>query len=248
MKRKILLPLTAIAICGLSFMYLSKLIEQKDQKIKDAETEVLRLWDEKIAEYQYLVNVNYRDSEFMKSFFDSLIISYDKLRVISSPKDLVEADKKYLRSFIFKQMAAKGFINKAEILPKLKVKSAAQMFEGTKLEQLQRLESILSPYFMTKCMYFQDYDIWEKTNNRILQPGDTTVFMIRILKNYDLRSHQLELIPSRRMKIVKPYLGELEVAIPKSENDLIKINFQMYNWLERDTVTQNIYLSREWVL
>lgn len=248
MKRKILLPLIAIAICGLSFMYLSRLIEQKDQKIKDVETEVLRLWDEKIADYQFLVNVNYRDSEFMKSFFDSLIVSYDKLRVISSQKDLAEADKNYLRSFIFKQMAAKGFINKAEILPRSKVKSVAQMFEGTKLELLQRLESILNPYFMTKCMYSQDFDIWEQTNNRILYPGDTTIFMIRILKNYDLRSHQLELIPSNGMKIIEPYLGEIKVAIPKNEKDLIKINFQLYNWLKRDTITQNIHLSRKWVL
>jgi hypothetical protein len=209
---------------------------------------VLRLWDEKIADYQFLVNVNYRDSEFMKSFFDSLMVSYDKLRVISSQKDLVEADKNYLRSFIFKQMAAKGFINKAEILPRLKVKSAAQMFEGAKLELLQRLESILSPYFMTKCMYSQDFDIWEQTNNRVFYPGDTTIFMIRILKNYDLHSHQLELIPCSGMKIIEPYLGEIKVAIPKNEKDLIKINFQLYNWLKRDTITQNIHLSREWVL
>ncbi len=145
MKRKILLPLTAIAVCGLSFIYLFKLVEQKNQKIKAAEAEVFRLWDEKIADYQFKVNVNYRDSEFMKSFFDSLMVSYDKLRVISSQKDLAEADKNYLRSFIFKQMAAKGFISKAEILQRLKVKSVAQMFEGTKLELLQRLESILSP-------------------------------------------------------------------------------------------------------
>lgn len=229
-------------------MYLSKLIERKNEKIKAAETEVFRLWDEKIADYQFQVNVNYRDSEFMKSFFDSLIISYDKLRVISSQKGLAEADKSYLRSFILNQMAAKGFITKSEILQRLKVKSVAQMFEGTKLELLQRLESILSPYFMTKCMYSQDYDIWEQTNNRILHPGDTTVFMIRILKNYDLRSHQLELIPSRGMKIIEPYLGEIEVAIPKNKNEQIKINFQMYNWLDRDTITQNIYLSRNWVL
>lgn len=248
MKKKILLPLTAIAICVLSFMYLLKLIEQKDQKIKDAETEVFRLWDEKIADYQFLVNVNYRDSEFMKSFFDSLMVSYEKLRVISSKKHLVEADKNYLRSFIFKQMAAKAFITKSEVLQRLQVESAAQMFEGTKLELLQRLESILSPYFMTKCMYSQDYDIWEKTNNRVLHPGDTTVFMIRILKNYDLHSHQLELIPSGGMKIIEPYLGEIKVVIPKNENDLIKINFQLYNWLKRDTITQNIHLSREWVL
>ncbi len=48
----------------------------------------------------------------------------DKLRVISSQKDLAEADKNYLRSFIFNQMAAKGFISKAEILQRLKVESA----------------------------------------------------------------------------------------------------------------------------
>lgn len=248
MKRKTPLILITTLIFGISFIYLSKLIERKNEKIKAAETEVFRLWDEKIADYQFLVNVNYRDSEFMKSFFDSLMVSYDKLRVIISQKDLAEADKNYLRSFIFNQMAAKGFISKAEILQRLKVESADQMFEIPGLELLQRLESILSPYFMTKCMYSQDYDIWEKTNNRILKPGDTTVFMIRILKNYDLRSHQLELIPSSSMKIIEPYLGEIKVAIPKNENDLIKINFQMYNWLKRDTITQNFYLSRNWVL
>jgi hypothetical protein len=34
MKRKIRLPLTAIAVCGLSFIYLCKLVEQKKSKNK----------------------------------------------------------------------------------------------------------------------------------------------------------------------------------------------------------------------
>ena len=248
MKRKTPLILITTLIFGISFIYLSKLIERKNEKIKAAEAEMFRLWDEKIADYQFKVNVNYRDSEFMKSFFDSLIVSYDKLRVITSQNDLSEADKNYLQAFIFNQMAAKGHISKAEILQRLKVESADQMFESPKLELLQKLETILSPYVMCKSMYIQDYDIWEQTNNRVLHPGDTTIFMIRILKNYDLHSHQLELIPSNGLKIIEPYLGEIKVAIPKNENDLIKINFKMYNWLERDTITQNINLSREWVL
>ena len=248
MNRKTPLILITTLVFGLGFIHLSKLIERKNEKIKAVEREMFRLWDEKIADYQFKVNIYYRGSEFMESFFDSLIVSYDKLRVITSQKDLSEADKNYLQAFILNQMAAKGFISKAEILQRLKVESVAQMFEGTKLELLQKLESILSPYFMCKSMYTQDFDIWEQTNNRVLRPGDTTIFMIRILKNYDLHSHQLELIPSNGLKIIEPYLGEIKVAIPKNENDLIKINFQMYNWLKRDTITQNFYLSRNWVL
>ncbi len=60
MKRKTPLILITTLIFGISFIYLSKLIERKNEKIKAAETEVSRLWDEKIADYQFLVNVNYR--------------------------------------------------------------------------------------------------------------------------------------------------------------------------------------------
>lgn len=248
MKKERLFTLAVITICGLSFMYLFWLIEEKDKKIKAAEAEVFRLWDEKIADHQFLVNVNYRDSEFMKSFFDSLIVGYDKLRVISNQKDLTETDKNYLQAFIFNQMAAKGFISKAEILQRLKVESFNQMFASPKLELLQKLESILSPYFMCKSRYNQDFDIWKKPGSGSIGPGDTTVFMIRILKNYDMHSHELELISSSEMKIVKPYLGEIKAVIPQNEREEIHIKFQMYNWSSRDTITQNIYLSTNWVL
>lgn len=248
MKKGRLFTLAVMAICGLSFIYLFWLIEGKDQKIKAAEAEVFRLWDEKIADHQFQVNVNYRDSEFKKSFFDSLMVSYNQLRMISNQKDLGEFEKNYLRSFIFNRMTTMGFISKAEILERLKIKSEAQMFVGSKLELLQRLESILNPYFMTKCMYNQDFDIWKKPGGGCLVPGDTTVFMIRILKNYDFHSHELELISSSEMKTVKPYLGEIKAVIPQNERSEIHLKFQMYNWLNRDTITQNIYLSRNWVL
>jgi hypothetical protein len=178
MKKQTLTNLIIIGVSLIGFVYLINVNRDQRKKLAKKENEILKLWDDKIAEYQFLVNVTYRDSENLKVFFD-------------------------------------------------------------------KLEKLFNPNFMTKCIYFQEFDIWEKKENWNLSAGDTTTFMIRLLKNYDLNSHQIELIPSVDLKVIKPYLGELQIVIPKDakEGEPRKVSFQIYDWVNRDTIVQEMYLN-----
>ncbi|MBX2930287.1 MAG: hypothetical protein KF852_20820 [Saprospiraceae bacterium] len=234
-----------IGISLIGFVYLINLNKKQKERLEEKEAEVLKLWDDKIAEHQFLVNVTYRDSESMKEFFDNLNSSYNKLRQLLNQEELTEIDKKQLIDFIINDFTETAGMKKEEVFRRLKVESEDYMFVGDNLEIVKRLERLFNPNFMTKRIYFQDFDIWEKRENWNLNPGDTTVLMIRLLKNYDLNSHQMELIPSEELKVIEPYLGELTVVTHKGakESKSREISFKIYDWVRQDTIVQKIYLN-----
>jgi hypothetical protein len=244
MKKQTLINLATIGILLIGvFYFLDANRKQKNELVKK-EKEILELWDSKIAEYQFLVNVTFRDSEVRKYFFDRLDNCYKKMRLLLNKKELSEIDKKEFTDFIMGEFPEIAGMKKEEILKRLNIENQNQIFNGSNLEIVKRLEKLFNPSFMTKCVSFKDFDIWEKQENWNLNPGDTTKLMIRLLKNYDLSTNQLEFFPSENLKIIEPYLGELKVIIPKDakENQTREVSFILYDWIKKDTVIQKIYL------
>ncbi len=237
--------MTIIGISLIGFVYLINVNREQKEELEKKENEVLRLWDDKIAEYQFLVNVTYRDTDRMKDFFNKLDSAYDKLRALLNEKELTEFDKKQLKDFILNDFTKTAGMKEEEVFSRLEVEDISQIFVGDNLEIVEKLEKLFNPNFMTKCVYFQDFDIWEKRENWNLNAGDTTTFMIRLLKNYDLYSHQMELIPSVDLKVIEPYLGELRVVIPEDakEGESRKLTFQIYDWVNQDTIVQEMYIN-----
>ncbi len=246
MKKQTLINLTIIGISLIGFVYLINVNREQKEELDKKENEVLRLWDDKIAEYQFLVNVTYRDTDRMKDFFDKLDSAYDKLRALLNEKELTEFDKKQLKDFILNDFTKTAGMKEEEVFGRLEVEDINQIFVGDNLEIVEKLEKLFNPNFMTKCVYFQDFDIWEKRENWNLNAGDTTTFMIRLLKNYDLYSHHMELIPSVDLKVIEPYLGELRVVIPEDakEGESRKLTFQIYDWVNQDTIVQEMYINQ----
>ena len=216
---------------------------QKKELVKK-EKEVLELWDSKIAEHQYLLNTKYHNSEWMKGFFDKLDNCYDKLRRLLNQEDLSNEDKNQVIDFIMSDFPKNVGIKKRDVLEKLQVKNIDQVFIGANLEIVKRLENLLNPRFISSHAYIQDFDIWEKRENLNLKAGDTTFLMIRLLRNYDLNSHQMELIESDDLKVIEPYLGELRVIVSKDakRGDEKEISYELYDWIIQDTIVQNIRL------
>jgi hypothetical protein len=247
MKKEKLTILLIAFIGTVAFVYLLLLNQKMADDLSKSEAALYSLWDEKIAAYQFNVNITFRYSETRKGFFDSLDICYNKLRVLTKQGDLTEHDKQYLTNFVHQQMPNGTGISQALICERLGVNSFEAAFNGSRQKIIERFDRVLNPNFMTKCRFFQDFDIWEKRERLGLMPGDTTVFMIRLLKNYDLNSHQTELIPSKNLKVIKPYLGELTVVVPifAKKGDYHKTSFEIYNWIDRDTVTQEISMEIE---
>lgn len=239
----ITLVILLIGISGTFYFWNSD--RKKKEEIVRLEGELMASWDDKISDYQFLVNDSYRKSGVVKAFADSLDISYNKVRKFLNEGDLTEDDKKFLMEFIFVGMQKAG-LTKEEILQRAGSQSPEELFHGTRLEVIKRLDEILNPYFMTNCFYMQDFDIWEKRDKWNFSPGDTTKLMIRLLKNYNLHSHQLELIPSREMKVIEPYLGELVVIVPEDapKNKTQQISFKLYDWINQDTIIQEVFLEK----
>jgi hypothetical protein len=69
--------------------------------------------------------------------------------------------------------------------------------------------------------------------------------MIRLLKNYDMMSNQLDLIPSANLKVLQPYLGELSVIVPQNAPSGAprEFSFKVYDWIEMDTIEQVFILE-----
>lgn len=242
MKKRKLAPILAVSIGLLGLTYLLLLNHELSKGLAKAESGIFKLWDDKIADYQFNVNVTYRYSETKKPFFDSLDMCYNQLRLLTNQNDLSNSDKQYLKSFVEQQMSSTTGISKAEILKRMGIASIDEAFNGSSLETIERFDRMLNPNFMSSHIFLPDFDIWEKKDGIDLKPGDTTIFMIRLLKNYDLNSHQTEFVLSDKLKVVEPYLGELTVIIPVTakKGSYHKTEFNLYNWIDRDTVTQGI--------
>lgn len=244
MKKQPLINLTIIGICLTGFAYLINVNREQAEELAKKEKEVLKLWDDKISEHQFMVNVTYRDADSLKDFFDKLDSAYDKMRGLLHENELTEIDKKQLTDFIMNDFTQTAGMKKEEVFNRLAVEDIDQVFAGNNLEIVKKLENLFNPSFMTSRFYFHDFDIWEKKEEWDLSAGDTTTFMIRLLRNYDLHSHQMELIPSVDLKVTEPYLGELQVIIPKDakKGELQKFTFQIYDWINRDTIVQEIHI------
>jgi hypothetical protein len=245
MEKQTLINLVTIGISLIGFVYLINVNKEQKIELDNKENEILRLWNEKIAEYQFLVNVEYRDTERMKDFFDKLDSSYDKLRALLYQKELTETDKEQLIDFILNDYMKTAGIKEEDLYSRLDVDDIDEIFVGDNLEIVQKLEKLFNPSFMTKRVYFQDFDIWEKREGWNLNPGDTITLMIRLLKNYNFQHHQIELIPSNNLNVIRPYLGELRVVVPKDskKGDLQKVTFKTYNWVTRDTLVQEVDIN-----
>lgn len=59
------------------------------------------------------------------------------------------------------------------------------IFVGINLDIVERVLEVLNLYFLIKCFYFMDFDIWKYEENWNLYLGDIIEFMIRFFKNYD---------------------------------------------------------------
>jgi hypothetical protein len=217
---------------------------QQKQALAKQEAELVRLWDDKIAAYQFTVNLNYRTEQRPDTFFNKLDTVYQKLRGLLQRDRLSAAAQQQIHDFLAQDFPENAGITHAEILDKLQVKQLEQAFVGDKLDIVKRIATLLDPIFMVKCKYMLDFDIWEKRNDWHLSPGDTTTIMIRLLKNYDIMSHQLELIPSTNLKVLQPYLGELSVIVPQNAQSgtPMKYSFKACDWTKKDTIEQVLSL------
>lgn len=214
-------------------------IQKANQIIKD-------LWDDKIANYQFLVNVTYRNNTIkpLRSLFDSLDTSYTILRKVIDKQEIAESDKIYLGNMVLRQIPFQSRMKEKEIFKWLDIKQEEELFQGAIPEIIERLDKGLNPNFMTHRNSTNGFDIWEKQEKWNLKAGHTTTIMIRLLKNHDLGCNQLEFIPTKKLKIIEPYLGELTVIIPigVKEDSPHPISFQLYDWVKKDTITKKMML------
>lgn len=217
------------------------------QRIEELKKENFKLIDDKVADAQFRSNNYYRKNEFLKPFFDSLDTSYKILRIYLQEEEYISTeDQIFLKEILLNNLPKIGGMNKEDVLTRMGIKRENEIFQGSKLEIAKRLMGGLSLNFMTGGRYsFNYYDIWRKETDLELLPGETTKIMIRLLRNYEFRSNHLEFIPSKRMKIIEPYLGELTVQVPNnlSGNKVYETRFELFDWINRDTITERILIS-----
>jgi hypothetical protein len=245
MKKQTPIVLVAFGIILIGVTYLIFInIKQKRELIKK-EKKILKIWDDKIAEYQFIINATYRDSDIMKDFFEKLNHCYEIMRKMLIQEKLTKNHKNELIEFILTDFTNTAGIKKEEVFDRLEIDEIENLFVGDNLETVEKLDKLLNPNFMTGRIDYQDFDMWEKREDMDFRPGDTTVFMIRLLKNYSQNKHQIELIPSKNLKVIEPYLGELRVIIPKNavKGELEKVSFKTYDWVNRDTIVEDLYLT-----
>lgn len=89
MKKRKLGNRTLLVLIGLlGLTYLLLLNHELSMGLAKAESGIFKLWDDKIADYQFNINVTYRYSETRKAFFDNLDMCYNKLRLLTNQNDL----------------------------------------------------------------------------------------------------------------------------------------------------------------
>ena len=198
------------------------------------------------------VNVRYGNSVGLREIFERLDDIYEKLRNFLKGKELTETDKNEMINYLMNDFAktsgfrsSKGNVDNKLIFETLGVENEHQIFEGERVQIVEKLLKLFNPSIFSGPDYYDEFDFWEKKENWQLNPGDTTVLMIRLLKNFNIRSHQVELIESSELKVIEPYLGELKVVIPvNAEKDKLRIaNFKTYNWITQDTISQKIFFN-----
>lgn len=215
-----------------------KLLQAKDKKL-------IELYDAKIADYQFQFNENYRGKMWEDGFFDSLNTCFEIMRLSLHKADIPDTSKGYLQGFITDRLSARLGYQESDILRLTGLKSMDSIFVGTNLDIVDRGLEVFNPYFLTKCFYFTDFDIWKYEENWNLQPGDTTEFMIRLLKNHDYLQHQLAFIETGNLEVLSPYLGKLKVVIPDDivDRSFYDFTINFYDWVKQDTVIKTIGIT-----
>lgn len=246
MKQRTIINSIGIIILLIVIGYLvNKNNNQKKELVKQ-ENEINKFWEDKIAEYQFIVNLTYRDINKRNKFFDKLNNCYNLLRELLNKHELTETERKQITDFIFLDYIEFGHIPKEDLLKRLNVENQNQIYDGSKLEIVQRLDKVLNPYFMSGHDYIDDFDIWEKQDNFTYNNGDTLTFMVRLLRNHNLNSHQIEFIPSEELTVLKSNLGELRIIVPEKlkKGNPLEVKFMVYDWIRRDTILKKIYMNQ----
>lgn len=239
--KEILAILIFIALL-VSQIKLSQDLSKQNILLQSKDERLVELFDSKIADYQFQLNTNYRGAIWEDSFFDSLNTCFEILRTYLPKTYIPDTSKLYLRRFMTERLSDRLGYSEVEILRMTNLGSIDSIFLGTNLNIVDKTLEVLNPYFLTKCFYFTDLDIWQLNKNWNLQAGDTTEFMIRILKNYDYLQNQLGFVETENLEVIKPYLGKLKVVIPENINERSTYdwNIKFYDWIKKDTIIQRI--------
>ncbi len=215
-----------------------KLLRSKDEKL-------IELYDAKIADYQFQFNENYRGQMWEDGFFDSLNTCFEIMRLSLPKTDIHDTNRLYIEGFMTDRLSTRLGYQEADILKLTGLADMDSIFVGTNPDIVERVLEVLNPYFLTKCFYFTDFDIWKYEENWNLYPGDTTEFMIRLLKNHDYLQHQLAFVETENLEVISPYLGKLKVVIPDNINDKSSYDLPIhfYDWVKQDTVIETIGIT-----
>lgn len=252
MKQQTLINIVVITISLIGFFLLNNINKLQKEELLNKETEILKLLDDKIAEYQFRVNIKYSNSGGLRDVFERLDDIYEKLRFFLKGKEFTETDKNEMINYLMNDFAkisgflsSKGEVDRKFIFEVLGVENEYQIFEGDRIRIVEKLLKLINPSVFSGRDYYSDFDFWEKKESWQLEPGDTTILMIRALKNFSIGSNQLELIENSDLKLIEPNLGELRVVIPmNAEKDKPRVvNFKTYDWINQDTLNQIIILK-----
>ena len=234
------LMIAALAFCSVVIK------KQKDQ-LALQDRRISNLWFGKLTGHKYLVNTTYRDYPHaqVENVLDSLDGSLDILLKLSYHEALSSQDTEYLNDFVFSTLTNLLNVEDAHLLQNFKIECKSELFEGNDFEIVERLERVVNPYFMTKCKEYQIFDLYEKHEEWSFLKGDTVKLMVRLLPNYSLHSHVVELVSSKNMRLVNPYFGEIQYV---AEEDAIQgsrheIQYQTYDWISRDMVENTVVLA-----
>lgn len=222
--------LSIILLLCLVFFFLQRQEIRRLRVEKDAfQQKNRRLLDEKLGEYQFQVEYLFAVEDFEEAFFDSLICSLKLMRNLLARKVLLPSDQEYLTRFIEKNLPATAYLNLADYLEQHDYENTNALFEGDDITIVERLLPLINPFHFTKCIYTEDYDVWIDR-----ETADTLYYRVRLLKNHELRSTFLEILPGKRVKLLNANLAE--IAIPKSEPSPRKLSFDLVDWMKKDTV------------
>ena len=239
-KIQIAIAVVVAIVLAVSFLKINSqnnILARQDEMISN-------LWSDKLSNHQFLVNTAYRDVPTIGGFIHDLDKSIGILRGLSFHNELTEGERGHLLSFISDGLIGYAGTKESEICETLQVESLNQIFQGKDFEVVERLERAINPYVLTRCREYQPLDIYEKRDSWDFEEGDTVKLMIRLLSNYSLRSHEVELVAQENLELINPYWGEFTYVASDSSVELgrHRISFNTYDWISRDTVENSMIL------
>jgi len=220
------------------------MIQNKNEELVTQDKMISQLWSDKLSGHQYLLNSTFRDMPQMSGFIDDLDRSIGVLRSLSYHSELTEEERNHILDFLHKGVI--DFLGEKEhdVCETLQVDSLYQVFQGKDFEVVERLEKIINPNMITRCREYKPVVIYEKRDTWDFKEGDTIKLMIRLLSNYSLRSHEVELVAQENLELIDPYWGEFTYVVSDSSAELgrHRISFNTYDWISRDTVEEYVIL------